>query len=44
MLINLVQVIAINGKFPGPTLNVTTNDNVVVNVRNKLDEELLLHW
>ncbi|KAM3322029.1 monocopper oxidase-like protein SKU5 [Capsicum chacoense] len=38
------QVIAINGKFPGPTLNVTTNDNVVVNVRNKLDEELLLHW
>ncbi|XP_049415652.1 monocopper oxidase-like protein SKU5 [Solanum stenotomum] len=38
------QVIAINGKFPGPTMNVTTNDNVVVNVRNKLDEELLLHW
>ncbi|XP_057730771.1 monocopper oxidase-like protein SKU5 [Arachis stenosperma] len=38
------QVIAINGKFPGPTINVTTNNNVVVNVRNKLDENLLLHW
>ncbi|KAG9149295.1 hypothetical protein Leryth_003268 [Lithospermum erythrorhizon] len=38
------QVIAINGKFPGPTINVTTNNNVVVNVRNKLDEHLLLHW
>ncbi|MED6212166.1 Monocopper oxidase-like protein sku5 [Stylosanthes scabra] len=38
------QVIAINGKFPGPTINVTTNNNVVVNVRNKLDEDLLLHW
>lgn len=38
------QVIAVNGKFPGPTINVTTNDWVVVNVRNKLDEDLLLHW
>jgi len=39
-----LQVIAINKKFPGPTINVTTNNNVVVNVRNKLDESLLLHW
>ncbi|KAH6794987.1 Cupredoxin superfamily protein [Perilla frutescens var. hirtella] len=38
------QVIAINGKFPGPVINVTTNNNVVVNVRNKLDESLLMHW
>ncbi|KAK6935220.1 Multicopper oxidase, N-terminal [Dillenia turbinata] len=38
------QVIAINGKFPGPTINVTTNNNVVVNVRNKLDEDLLISW
>ncbi|KAJ8429856.1 hypothetical protein Cgig2_011854 [Carnegiea gigantea] len=38
------QVIAINGKFPGPTINVTTNNNVVVNVRNKLDENLLITW
>ncbi|KAI4327094.1 hypothetical protein L6164_019595 [Bauhinia variegata] len=38
------QVIAINDKFPGPTINATTNNNVVVNVRNKLDENLLIHW
>ncbi|CAH9112203.1 unnamed protein product [Cuscuta epithymum] len=38
------QVIAINGKFPGPAINVTTNNNVVVNVKNKLDEDLLMHW
>ncbi|XP_059625477.1 monocopper oxidase-like protein SKU5 [Cornus florida] len=38
------QVIAVNGKFPGPTLNVTTNNNVVVNVKNKLDENLLITW
>ncbi|MFS8003974.1 putative L-ascorbate oxidase [Helianthus anomalus] len=38
------QVIAINGKFPGPTINSTTNNNVVVNVRNKLDEEVLITW
>ncbi|XP_024968817.1 monocopper oxidase-like protein SKS1 [Cynara cardunculus var. scolymus] len=38
------QVVAVNGKFPGPTLNVTTNNNVVVNVKNKLDESLLITW
>ncbi|XP_071736246.1 monocopper oxidase-like protein SKS1 [Rutidosis leptorrhynchoides] len=38
------QVIAVNGEFPGPTLNVTTNYNVVVNVINKLDESLLITW
>ncbi|KAE8725336.1 Monocopper oxidase-like protein SKS2 [Hibiscus syriacus] len=37
------EVIAINNKFPGPTINATTNYNVVVNVRNKLDESLLMH-
>ncbi|KAL8534280.1 hypothetical protein ACS0TY_010330 [Phlomoides rotata] len=38
------QVIAINGKFPGPVINITTNYNVVVNVKNKLDENLLVTW
>ncbi|KAG8381495.1 hypothetical protein BUALT_Bualt06G0127800 [Buddleja alternifolia] len=38
------QVIAVNGKFPGPVINVTTNYNVVVNVKNKLDENLLITW
>ncbi|KAK4761582.1 hypothetical protein SAY87_029466 [Trapa incisa] len=38
------QVIAINNKFPGPTINLTTNNVAVINVHNKLDEGLLLHW
>lgn len=41
---SLFQVIGINGRFPGPILNVTTNWNVVVNVKNELDEPLLLTW
>ncbi|PRQ25346.1 putative L-ascorbate oxidase [Rosa chinensis] len=38
------KVIGINGEFPGPLLNVTTNWNVVINVKNDLDEPLLLTW
>lgn len=38
------QVIGINRQFPGPILNVTTNWNVVVNVKNDLDEPLLITW
>ncbi|XP_034710193.1 monocopper oxidase-like protein SKU5 isoform X2 [Vitis riparia] len=38
------QVIAVNGNFPGHPLNVTTNNNVVVNVTNKLNEDLLITW
>ncbi|GKU85905.1 hypothetical protein SLEP1_g507 [Rubroshorea leprosula] len=38
------QVIGVNGKFPGPVLNLTTNWNVVVNVKNDLDEPLLITW
>lgn len=38
------QAILINGQFPGPTLDCVTNDNVIVNVINKLDEPFLLTW
>ncbi|WOL10098.1 hypothetical protein Cni_G18852 [Canna indica] len=38
------QVIGINGQFPGPIVNVTTNWNLVVNVLNDLDEPLLITW
>nr|AAM94923.1 putative pollen specific protein [Oryza sativa Japonica Group]AAM95677.1 putative ascorbate oxidase [Oryza sativa Japonica Group]AAP54540.1 multi-copper oxidase type I family protein, putative [Oryza sativa Japonica Group] len=40
----LLGVIGINGKFPGPTVNISTNWNVVVNVLNDLDEPLLITW
>eukprot|EP00249_Psilotum_nudum_P010861 c22815_g1_i2 orf=846-2642(+) len=38
------KVIAINGEFPGPIINTTTNYNVQINVLNNLDEQLLLTW
>ncbi|CAN1238521.1 Monocopper oxidase-like protein SKU5 [Linum grandiflorum] len=38
------QVITINGMFPGPTINATTNDLVSINVFNNLDEPLLFTW
>jgi FtsP/CotA-like multicopper oxidase with cupredoxin domain len=38
------QVILINGQFPGPQLDVVTNDNIVLNLFNKLDEPFLLTW
>lgn len=38
------QVILINGQFPGPNLNTTTNNNIVLNVFNQLDEPLLFTW
>ncbi|XP_076883956.1 L-ascorbate oxidase homolog [Bidens hawaiensis] len=38
------QVILINDKFPGPVINCTSNNNIVVNVFNNLDEPFLLTW
>ncbi|KAB2595931.1 monocopper oxidase-like protein SKU5 [Pyrus ussuriensis x Pyrus communis] len=37
-------VIAINGLFPGPLINATTNDFVHVNIFNDMDEPLLFTW
>ncbi|XP_052198008.1 L-ascorbate oxidase homolog [Diospyros lotus] len=36
--------ILINGQFPGPTIDSITNDNVIVNVINKMDEPFLITW
>ncbi|WCJ28776.1 SKU5 similar 12 [Euphorbia peplus] len=38
------QVILINDQFPGPVINSTSNNNVVVNVFNNIDEPFLIHW
>ncbi|KAL2487657.1 SKU5 similar 14 [Forsythia ovata] len=38
------QGILINGQFPGPKINCTSNNNIVVNVFNQLDEPFLLIW
>ncbi|XP_071708096.1 monocopper oxidase-like protein SKS1 [Rutidosis leptorrhynchoides] len=37
-------VITINGMFPGPLINATTNDAIHVNVFNNMDEPLLITW
>jgi len=36
--------ILINGEFPGPNINSTSNNNVVINIFNNLDEPFLLTW
>ncbi|BAT74783.1 hypothetical protein VIGAN_UM177200, partial [Vigna angularis var. angularis] len=38
------QGILINGLFPGPEINCSSNNNIVVNVFNFLDEPLLFTW
>ncbi|XP_068338575.1 L-ascorbate oxidase homolog [Pyrus communis] len=38
------QAILINGQFPGPNINSTSNNNIVLNVFNNLDEPFLLTW
>ncbi|KAH9321762.1 hypothetical protein KI387_016401 [Taxus chinensis] len=38
------QGILINGQFPGPQIDSVTNDNLVINVFNNLDEPFLLSW
>ncbi|KAL3643812.1 hypothetical protein CASFOL_011744 [Castilleja foliolosa] len=37
-----VQVIMINGTFPGPPIECNTNDNLIININNTLDEPFLL--
>lgn len=39
-----MQVILINDQFPGPPIEAVTNNNIVVNVINHLDEPFLITW
>nr|XP_033511081.1 L-ascorbate oxidase homolog [Nicotiana tomentosiformis] len=38
------QGILINGQFPGPPIECVTNDNLIINVFNNLDEPFLISW
>ena len=42
--VTFLQVITINGMFPGPLINATTNDIIHLKVFNDLDEPLLFTW
>ncbi|KAL8144658.1 hypothetical protein AgCh_003013 [Apium graveolens] len=39
-----MQGILINGQFPGPQIDSVTNDNLIINVYNSLDEPFLFSW
>ncbi|KAK3119277.1 hypothetical protein QOZ80_9BG0717140 [Eleusine coracana subsp. coracana] len=43
-LCNTTKIYVVNGQFPGPTIDVTDGDTVVVHVINRLDYGLTLHW
>ncbi|XP_042485221.1 L-ascorbate oxidase homolog [Macadamia integrifolia] len=38
------QGILINGQFPGPQIDCVTNDNLIINLFNNLNESFLLSW
>ncbi|XP_019085785.1 PREDICTED: monocopper oxidase-like protein SKS1 [Camelina sativa] len=38
------QIIVINDMFPGPILNATANDIIIVNIFNNLNEPFLMTW
>ncbi|CAH8339570.1 unnamed protein product [Eruca vesicaria subsp. sativa] len=37
-------IVTINGKFPGPTLYAREDDNVIVNLTNKVSYNVTIHW
>lgn len=39
-----LQGILINGQFPGPQIEAVTNDNLIINVYNSLNEPFLISW
>jgi FtsP/CotA-like multicopper oxidase with cupredoxin domain len=38
------SVFAYNGRVPGPTIEVTEGDRVIVHLRNELPDETTVHW
>ncbi|KAL4346310.1 hypothetical protein GQ457_17G016730 [Hibiscus cannabinus] len=38
------QGILINGQFPGPLIESVTNENLIINVFNSLDQPFLISW
>ena len=42
--LKMLQGILINNQFPGPQIEAVTNDNLIINVFNKLNEPFLLSW
>ncbi|XP_065872830.1 laccase-12-like [Euphorbia lathyris] len=43
-LCNTEKVITVNGMLPGPTLEITNGDTLVVNVVNRAQYNVTIHW
>jgi hypothetical protein len=41
---NEIPVTVVNGQLPGPTIEVTEGDAVIVHVVNKSPYNLTIHW
>jgi len=38
------SILTVNGKFPGPTIRVLHGDTIFVNVHNKGNQNITIHW
>ncbi|CAK9174190.1 unnamed protein product [Ilex paraguariensis] len=38
------NILAVNGQFPGPTLHAHTGDTIIVDVHNRGDQNITIHW
>ncbi|XP_037410237.1 laccase-19-like [Triticum dicoccoides] len=43
-LCNTTKIYVVNGQLPGPTIDITDGDTVVVHVINRLPHGLTIHW
>uniref|UniRef100_A0A453GGA1 laccase n=1 Tax=Aegilops tauschii subsp. strangulata TaxID=200361 RepID=A0A453GGA1_AEGTS len=43
-LCNTTKIYVVNGQLPGPTIDITDGDTVVVHVVNRLPHGLTIHW
>uniref|UniRef100_F6GYA8 Plastocyanin-like domain-containing protein n=1 Tax=Vitis vinifera TaxID=29760 RepID=F6GYA8_VITVI len=38
------NILTVNGKFPGPTIYATKGETIIVDVYNKGNENITIHW
>ncbi|KAK3001773.1 hypothetical protein RJ639_020857, partial [Escallonia herrerae] len=38
------KILTVNGKFPGPTLYAYKGDTIIVNVHNRANQNITIHW
>ncbi|KAK2980513.1 hypothetical protein RJ640_022515, partial [Escallonia rubra] len=38
------NILTVNGQFPGPTLHAHKGDTIIVNVHNRANENITIHW